>query len=214
MKRSRSLHVGPLRVDAHEVLEDHRHQVGHREIAADVQVRAVGEAQQPPAHLERLALEAFHRLPVVGHRAPMCNAHELAPPLARRSPPRDRPMGGVSASHYVRRMSQIEGQLFHVGFRVHDLAAAMDEIGAAWGVTWCAIRDWPMEVWLPGRGQISMDDRAHVLDDRAGAARAHPGLARHAARPAAGNRAHTTSATGSTIRAPRPSACWPTVGSW
>ena len=66
-------------------------------------------------------------------------------------------MGRRGTSHYVRRMSQIEGQLFHVGLRVHDLAAAMDEIGAAWGVTWCAIRDWPIEVWLPVRGRISMD---------------------------------------------------------
>ena len=57
-------------------------------------------------------------------------------------------MGGGWAANYVRRMSQIEGQLFHVGLRVHDLAAAMDEIGAAWGVTWCAVRDWPMEIAL------------------------------------------------------------------
>jgi hypothetical protein len=63
----------------------------------------------------------------------------------------------LETPNYGRRMSQIEGQLFHVGLRVDDLTAAMEEIGAAWGVTWCSIRDWPMEVWLPGRGQVAMD---------------------------------------------------------
>ena len=34
-----------LGIDLHQILEDHRHQVGHREISADVQIRPVGEAQ-------------------------------------------------------------------------------------------------------------------------------------------------------------------------
>ncbi len=57
-----------LGVDLHQVLEDHRHQVGHRQVAADVQVRAVGEAQQPLAHLERLALKPLQR----SRRLPWC----------------------------------------------------------------------------------------------------------------------------------------------
>ncbi len=54
-------------------------------------------------------------------------------------------------------MFHVEGQLFHIGMRVTDLAAAMDEISASSGVSWASVRDWPMDVWLPGRGQVSMD---------------------------------------------------------
>jgi hypothetical protein len=54
-------------------------------------------------------------------------------------------------------MFNVEGQLFHVGIRVTDLAAAMEEISASSGVSWTSLRDWPMDVWLPDRGYITMD---------------------------------------------------------
>jgi catechol 2,3-dioxygenase-like lactoylglutathione lyase family enzyme len=53
-------------------------------------------------------------------------------------------------------MYYVDGQLFHVGIRVHDLAAAKDEFSASFGVSWCAVRDWPMDIWLPDRGYTSM----------------------------------------------------------
>lgn len=54
-------------------------------------------------------------------------------------------------------MYEIDGQLFHVGLRVTDLRSAMDELGAAWGVEWCSVRDWPMDIWFPGVGYTSME---------------------------------------------------------
>jgi hypothetical protein len=47
-------------------------------------------------------------------------------------------------------------QLFHVGIRVPDLGAAMDEIGAIGGVTWASVQDAPMHVWLPEEGPVSI----------------------------------------------------------
>jgi hypothetical protein len=54
-------------------------------------------------------------------------------------------------------MSQIEGELFHVGLRVPDLEQAMAEYSEAWGCSWCSIRDWPMDIWFPDRGYTSME---------------------------------------------------------
>ena len=43
--------------------------------------------------------------------------------------------------------------LFHVGMRVPDLAAAMDELGTAMGVTWAEARDNPAQtLWTPEGG--------------------------------------------------------------
>ena len=56
-------------------------------------------------------------------------------------------------------MFDFDGQLFHVGLLVTDLDAAMDELGKSAGVTWAQVRDWPMKVWLPGRGYVEMEIR-------------------------------------------------------
>jgi catechol 2,3-dioxygenase-like lactoylglutathione lyase family enzyme len=45
-------------------------------------------------------------------------------------------------------------QLFHIGIRVADLAAAMAEIGKQSNVTWASVQDRPMSVWLPGEGPV------------------------------------------------------------
>jgi hypothetical protein len=54
-------------------------------------------------------------------------------------------------------MFSFDGQMFHIGLLVPDLPLAMDEIGESAGVTWASPRDWPMDVWLPDRGYISME---------------------------------------------------------
>ena len=54
-------------------------------------------------------------------------------------------------------MFNVEGQLFHVGILVDDLESAMEEVGASTGVTWSSVRDWPMDVWLPGQGYLTME---------------------------------------------------------
>jgi catechol 2,3-dioxygenase-like lactoylglutathione lyase family enzyme len=50
----------------------------------------------------------------------------------------------------------IEGEFFHVGIRVPDLAAAMDELGASHGVTWASVQDRAMDVWVPDRGRVTL----------------------------------------------------------
>jgi len=43
--------------------------------------------------------------------------------------------------------------IFHIGLRVPDLDAAMDELGASMGVTWSAARDNPAQtLWTPDDG--------------------------------------------------------------
>ncbi len=43
--------------------------------------------------------------------------------------------------------------MFHVGIRVPDLAAAMDELGASMGVTWAEVRVNPAQgLWTPTEG--------------------------------------------------------------
>jgi len=45
------------------------------------------------------------------------------------------------------------GRLFHVGVRVPDLSAAMDEIGASMGVAWAEPRENPAQtLWTPNGG--------------------------------------------------------------
>ena len=46
--------------------------------------------------------------------------------------------------------------LFHVGIRVADLGAAMEEVGAACGVTWASVQDAPMSIWLPDDGHVTL----------------------------------------------------------
>lgn len=53
-------------------------------------------------------------------------------------------------------MFHVDGQLFHVGIRVADLDAAMQEFAASYDTGWCSVRDWPMDVWLPDRGYTSL----------------------------------------------------------
>ena len=43
-------------------------------------------------------------------------------------------------------------QFFHIGIRVTDLEAAMDQVGKHAGVTWASVQDRPMSVWVPGSG--------------------------------------------------------------
>jgi catechol 2,3-dioxygenase-like lactoylglutathione lyase family enzyme len=45
-------------------------------------------------------------------------------------------------------------QLFHIGIRVADLSAAMDEIGKQSNVMWASVQDRPMSVWVPGEGPV------------------------------------------------------------
>lgn len=47
-------------------------------------------------------------------------------------------------------------QFFHVGIRVTDIRAAMDEIGKQAGVTWASVRDKPMAVWVPCCGHAEL----------------------------------------------------------
>ena len=57
---------------------------------------------------------------------------------------------------YVAAMLGIDGDLFHVGIRVPDLATAMDEMSRSHGVTWASVQDRPMHVWIPGRGEVTL----------------------------------------------------------
>lgn len=52
-------------------------------------------------------------------------------------------------------MLGIDGDLFHTGILVPDIAAAMDEIGRSHGVTWASVQDRTMDIWLPGAGPAS-----------------------------------------------------------
>jgi len=56
-------------------------------------------------------------------------------------------------------MYDVDGQLFHVGLRVADLDLAMAEFSASYGVSWCSVRDWPMDIWFPDVGYTSMPIR-------------------------------------------------------
>lgn len=43
-------------------------------------------------------------------------------------------------------------RMFHQGVRVPDIHAAMDELGAALGVTWAQLQERDMPIWTPERG--------------------------------------------------------------
>jgi len=45
---------------------------------------------------------------------------------------------------------------YHQGVRVPDIAAAMDEIGATLGITWCTPQEREQPVWLPEVGLTSV----------------------------------------------------------
>ena len=47
-------------------------------------------------------------------------------------------------------------EFFHVGTRVADLGRAMDELGAAFGLTWASVQDRPMTVWTPSDGVVTL----------------------------------------------------------
>lgn len=51
----------------------------------------------------------------------------------------------------------VDGDLFHVGIRVNDLSAAMEELGAAHGITWAKVQRRPMNIWLPDLGEVSWE---------------------------------------------------------
>ena len=55
----------------------------------------------------------------------------------------------------VHHMLGIDGDFFHIGIRVPDLASAMDELGRSHGVTWASVQDRTMDIWLPDRGEVS-----------------------------------------------------------
>lgn len=46
-------------------------------------------------------------------------------------------------------------QFFHVGIRVDDLQAAMDEMTALFGVGWASVQDRLMSTWIPGQGNVT-----------------------------------------------------------
>jgi lactoylglutathione lyase len=52
-------------------------------------------------------------------------------------------------------MLGIDGDLFHIGIRVTDLSAAMDEVGRSHAVTWASVQDRTMDIWLPDVGPAS-----------------------------------------------------------
>lgn len=49
------------------------------------------------------------------------------------------------------------GEVFHVGIRVADLAAAQREMTQALGAGWTTPATIPMKGWAPGQGSVSYD---------------------------------------------------------
>ena len=45
---------------------------------------------------------------------------------------------------------------YHQGVRVPDLDAAMEELGASLGVTWCVPQEREQAVWVPGVGETTI----------------------------------------------------------
>jgi len=68
-----------------------------------------------------------------------------------RSPSQPLPAYGASM---FEGMFGVRGELFHIGIRVPDLAAAMREIGASHGVEWSSVRDSPFRIWEPAAGYV------------------------------------------------------------
>jgi len=48
-------------------------------------------------------------------------------------------------------------RLFHSGLRVDDIEAAMDDLGAALGLTWCELQRRPQMVWTQEDGSREVD---------------------------------------------------------
>ena len=48
------------------------------------------------------------------------------------------------------------GRLFHVGVRVRDLDAAMDDLGAGLGITWAPVVEREQPLWTPEDGAYSV----------------------------------------------------------
>jgi catechol 2,3-dioxygenase-like lactoylglutathione lyase family enzyme len=53
-------------------------------------------------------------------------------------------------------MSVDYSRCYHQGVRVPDLDAAMGELGAALGVTWCVPQERAQAVWIPGAGHVEL----------------------------------------------------------
>ena len=53
--------------------------------------------------------------------------------------------------------SLLIGETFHVGIRVPDIHAAMAELGAGHGVTWCELQHRRQQIWTPAAGQLETD---------------------------------------------------------
>lgn len=49
------------------------------------------------------------------------------------------------------------GETFHVGIRVPDIKAAMDELSQGHGVTWCELQHRRQQVWTEATGQIETE---------------------------------------------------------
>lgn len=45
---------------------------------------------------------------------------------------------------------------YHLGVRVPDIDAAMNEMGESLGVTWCSLQEREQSVWLPNEGTVSI----------------------------------------------------------
>jgi hypothetical protein len=51
----------------------------------------------------------------------------------------------------------LDGDFFHIGVRVHDLQAAMEQLSAAHGITWATPQHRNMNIWLPEHGKVSWE---------------------------------------------------------
>lgn len=49
------------------------------------------------------------------------------------------------------------GETFHVGIRVPDIHAAMDDLGRGHGVTWCQLQHRQQQIWTPSTGLIETE---------------------------------------------------------
>lgn len=52
-------------------------------------------------------------------------------------------------------MFGVQGELFHVGIRVRDVAAALAEMTESHGISFTSIRTTPMQCWLPAEGHVT-----------------------------------------------------------
>lgn len=45
---------------------------------------------------------------------------------------------------------------YHIGVRVPDLDAAMNEMGESLGLTWCSVQEREQQVWTPSTGAVTV----------------------------------------------------------